>query len=125
MKINSFDIDGVIYFGEEVSGVRPGEHDVIITGRSFTEREETEKMLRSRGIYNKVYMNPLKRDDPVYSREASGAFKSWMISKLKKEGHNIIMHFEDDPVQIAAIEKEHPNLHIIHLKIPNEEYVKY
>ena len=56
MKINSFDIDGVIYFGEEVNGVRPGEDDVIITGRSFTEREETEKMLRSRGIYNKVYM---------------------------------------------------------------------
>lgn len=125
MKINSFDIDGVIYFGEEVSGVRPGEDDVIITGRSFTEREETEKMLRSRGIYNKVYMNPLERTDPQYGRAASGMFKSWQLTKLKMEGLDIAMHFEDDPVQIAEIEKEHPNLHIIHLKRPNEEYVKY
>ena len=41
------------------------------------------------------------------------------------EGLDIAMHFVDDPVQIAEIEKEHPNLHVIHLKRPNEEYVKY
>ena len=52
--VNTFDIDGVIYFGEEHFGVRPCDMDIIITGRSFEQRDETEKMLWSRGIYNRV-----------------------------------------------------------------------
>ena len=48
--INTFDIDGVIYFGEDVTGVRPGQDDIIITGRSYTQREETETMLKSRYV---------------------------------------------------------------------------
>ena len=32
MKVNSFDIDGVIYFGDDATGVRPCTGDVIITG---------------------------------------------------------------------------------------------
>ena len=115
MKINTFDIDGVIYFGEEVTGVRPCENDVIITGRSFQQKETTEKMLHSRGIYNKVYMNPLERNDPQYSREASGKFKAWQLTSLKQQGYEIGMHFEDDEIQIDEIKKEHPDLHIVHL----------
>ena len=52
MKVNSFDIDGVIYFGEGTTGVRPCKDDVIITGRPFTDRAETIKILESRGKYN-------------------------------------------------------------------------
>ena len=125
MKINTFDIDGVIYFGEEVTGVRPCENDVIITGRSFQQKENTEKMLHSRGIYNKVYMNPLERNDPQYSREASGKFKAWQLTSLKQQGYKIGMHFEDDPIQINEIKKEHPDLYIIHLTRENEQHVKY
>ena len=125
MKVNTFDIDGVIYFGEELTGVRPGVDDLIVTGRSFQQREDTEKMLHSREIYNKVYMNPLERNDPQYSREASGKFKAWQLTSLKQQGYEIGMHFEDDPVQINEIKKEHPDLNIIHLKRENEEHVKY
>jgi len=59
MKVNSFDIDGVIYFGEGTTGVRPCSNDVIITGRPFMI-EMHIKMLKSRGIYNTVYMNLLQ-----------------------------------------------------------------
>ena len=32
--INSYDIDGVIYMGEGLDGLRPGPKDIVITGRS-------------------------------------------------------------------------------------------
>ncbi len=126
MKINTFDIDGVIYFGEKVTGVRPCDGDIIITGRPFSDREETIKMLESRSIYNTVFMNPLSRgDNPHYGRKASGIWKGHMIQYLKDLGYEIGIHFEDDPVQIKEIEKRHPDLSIVHLKRKNEEYVKY
>jgi len=126
MKINSFDIDGVIYFGEGTTGVRPCKDDIIITGRPFHDREETEKMLHSRGIYNTVYMNPLHRpDNKLYSRKASGIFKGQMINMLQSLGVDIQMHFEDDTVQIKEIEKRCPNVSVVHVKRKNEERVKY
>jgi len=124
--VNTFDIDGVIYFGEEHYGVRPCDMDIIVTGRSFEQREETEKMLESRGIYNRVMYNPLKRSDPAYSREASGKHKAETIKELEERHDYIVgMHFEDDPIQIAEIKKLHPNLNIIHLVRESEEHVKY
>lgn len=137
MKINSFDIDGVIYFGEGTTGVRPGSNDIIITGRPFSDREATLKMLHSRGIYNTLYMNPLERklpnpkvthgvkDNPLYGRKASGIFKGQMINMLKDLGVEIQMHFEDDPIQIKEIQKRCPDISIVHLKRDNEERVKY
>lgn len=126
MKVNSFDIDGVIYFGEGVTGVRPCDNDIIITGRPYHDREETEKMLVSRGIYNTVYMNPLDRyDNPIYGRKASGIFKGQMINMLKDLGIEVQMHFEDDPIQIKEIRKRCPNVSIVHCKRDNEERVKY
>ena len=44
--VNTFDIDGVIYFGPEHYGVRPCDMDIIVTGRSYEQREETEKAKR-------------------------------------------------------------------------------
>lgn len=125
MRINTFDIDGVIYFGDEVTGVRPCEDDIIITGRPYHDREETVKMLESRGIYNKVYINPLDRDDPKYGRQASGIFKANTITMLQNMGYEIGLHFEDDPIQIEEIKKVHPNLQVVHLSRENEEYVRY
>lgn len=126
MKVNSFDIDGVIYFGEDVTGVRPCENDIILTGRPYHDREATEKMLHSRGIYNTVYMNPLDRyDNPIYGRKASGIFKGQMINMLKDLGVEVQMHFEDDPIQIKEIRKRCPNVSIVHCKRDNEERVKY
>ena len=126
MKVNTFDIDGVIYFGDEVTGVRPCENDIILTGRPYHDRALTEKMLHKRGIYNTVYMNPLSRgDNPHYGRKASGIWKGHMIQFLKDLGYEIGIHFEDDPIQIREIEKRHPDLSIVHLKRKNEEYVKY
>ena len=55
--INTFDIDGVI-----TVGLYPGPDDVIITGRSYEEAPETYAMLRSKGINNPVYFNPLPFD---------------------------------------------------------------
>ena len=116
MKINTFDIDGVIDFGDTYTGVRPCVNDIIITGRSVhSDRESTEKMLRDRGINNMLFMNDLRRDDPEYGRQASGRFKAKMITMLKKQGYDIGMHFEDDEIQIDEIKKEHPDLHIVHL----------
>ncbi len=124
--VNTFDIDGVIYFGEEHYGVRPCDMDIIITGRSYEQREKTEKMLESRGIYNRVLFNPLERNHPDYSREASGKHKAQMIKELQEiHGYKVGLHFEDDPIQIAEIKKVHPDLQIIHLVRESEEHVKY
>ena len=124
--INTFDIDGVIYFGEELTGVKPCDMDIIITGRSFEQRDETEKMLHSRYIYNRVMYNPLKRSDPAYGRAASGRHKAETIKELQElHGYKVGMHFEDDPVQIAEIKNVHPSLQIMHLARESEEHVKY
>lgn len=116
IRINTFDIDGVIDFGEDFTGVRPSYGDIIITGRPIYEFKKTQEMLISRGIDNTVYMNPLSRDDIRYNRNTSGQFKSGIITTLKNMGYDIAMHFEDDPIQIKEIRKDHPDLNIIHLK---------
>lgn len=109
-----FDIDGVIYMGHDLSGVYPGEHDIIITGRSFEERPETTRMLLSKGIDNMVFFNPIKFDDKT--RETSGHHKASVISRLKNVGVEIGIHFEDDEIQANVIKRLHPDLHIVLLQ---------
>jgi hypothetical protein len=101
MRINSFDIDGVIYMGDSFNGVYPGPNDILITGRSFEEEEYTRKMLTSKGIYNKVYFNPLKFDEKT--RQSSGEHKKSTIQNLREDGIDIGIHFEDDPIQAAVV----------------------
>jgi len=112
--INSFDIDGVIYMGEGRTGVRPHPNDIIITGRSITQLEETQAQLKKFGIYNQVFYNPLNRNDPKYSRVESGRWKAKVLTLIKKS-YIVNIHFEDDPVQINEIKKVHPDLTIVHL----------
>ena len=45
--INTFDIDGVIFMGD-YNGVYPSKDDIIITGRSIEEWDETSAMLKSK-----------------------------------------------------------------------------
>ena len=105
--INSFDIDGVIYMGK-YGGVFPGPHDIIITGRSKEEEPETSAMLLSKGISNKVYMNPTAFDNK--SREDSGRHKGRTLFYLEEIGMRFGIHFEDDPVQAEIIQKMMPHI---------------
>ena len=103
---NSYDIDGVIYLGEDHEGLSPGPNDLIITGRSYTQKEETLNMLRSRGIYNFVFFNPLPRTSSWYGRETSGQHKAKIILQLQKEmGVSVMIHFEDDPIQASKVKE--------------------
>lgn len=112
MLINTYDIDGVIYLGE-YDGVRPGPHDVIITGRSWEETEETFKMLTSKGIFNRVIFNSKKFDEKT--RESSGEHKAKSIKELIESGYTHGVHFEDDEIQIKVIKNIIPNIRIVHL----------
>ncbi len=99
--INSFDIDGVIFMGK-YGGVYPGPDDIIITGRSIEERKETHDMLRSKGIYNRVFFNSTKFDEKT--REDSGFYKARTLKEfIDIVGYNIGIHFEDDPIQADII----------------------
>lgn len=95
--ISTFDIDGVI-----TVGIYPGPNDVIITGRSFEEAPETYAMLRSKGINNPVYFNPLPFDKK--DRKSSGVHKGMVIELLVRAGNKVNVHFEDDEIQKEEIE---------------------
>lgn len=109
--MNSFDIDGVIFMGVGRTGVFPGPHDVIITGRSVEEKAETIAMLRERGITNHVYFNPIPFDKKT--RESSGQHKAYVINML---GGLIDIHFEDDPIQADVIRQSCPNVNLVLLE---------
>jgi len=108
--MNSFDIDGVIYMGNGLSGVKPQYGDIIVTGRSFQEEEETRAMLRDMGVHNKVYYNQLPFERKT--RESSGMHKANVLNSFE---HEITAHFEDDPVQIKVLKKECPWLNIVYM----------
>jgi hypothetical protein len=101
MKINAYDIDGVIYMGPNLNGVTPGPNDVIITGRSYEESVETLAMLNKRGITNPVFFNCRRFDDKT--RETSGEHKATTLNRLFDNGVEVGIFFEDDPVQAKVI----------------------
>jgi hypothetical protein len=111
-KINSYDVDGVLYMGE-FDGIYPGPNDVIITGRSFEETQETLEMLLRRGIRNKVFFNPLKFDEKT--RTSSGQHKGRTLLSLMEAGFEIGIHFDDDFVQLEEIKRLVPNIKTVHL----------
>lgn len=108
--INTYDIDGVLFMGE-YDGVRPGPNDHIITGRSFEEKEETERFLTSKGIYNTIWLNPLRFSEKT--RESSGCHKAKTLEMLKRAGYVIGIHFEDDPIQAEIISLMHPDINVV------------
>lgn len=111
MLINTYDIDGVIYMGEDLDGLRPNVNDVIITGRSIEEQKETEIVLNKKGIKNNVFYNQLPFDEK--SRESSGVHKGNTIKMLQEDGFEIGIHFEDDPIQAEEIKKICPEVNVV------------
>lgn len=111
MEIYSWDCDGVIFINKDIRGLRPEPNDIIITGRSFEEKPETEAMLAKRCIMNRVFYNPLKYEEKT--RESAGQHKARTINELKSAGYNVIAHWEDDEVQANVIRKECPDVHVI------------
>jgi nicotinic acid phosphoribosyltransferase len=110
-KIRTFDIDGVVWINKDVKGLRPDPDDIIITGRSYEEREETEAMLAKRGIKNKVMFNDLPFEEKT--RETAGEHKANCIKALFSAGYQVTAHFEDDEVQAAVIMRECPDVPVI------------
>jgi len=112
MEISTFDIDGVIYFGEDSPGVYPGPEDIIITGRSWEEKTKTEEWCSRFGIHNRIYFS--KVPVALRTREISGYHKAVTLLELSRT-MKIIRHFEDDPIQKAIIEAIVPTVPVIHL----------
>ena len=110
MNITTFDCDGVLTLPIYI---RPGDNDIIITGRSFEEESETLEFLAHRSIYNKVLFNPLRFEEKT--RKSSGQHKGNTIKRLAEEGYTIDYHVEDDPVQVEEILKIVPWLKIIRI----------
>jgi hypothetical protein len=105
LRINTFDIDGVINLGE-YTGLRPAHYDVIITGRALEEANYTLHWLKLHDIHNRVFFNNIPFDEKT--REKSGYHKARTINELLDIGYDIGLHFEDDEIQAAIIEKETP-----------------
>ena len=123
--INTYDCDGVIFINEEVGGVHPGPHDIIITGRSFEEIPETKAMLHKRGIYNRVFFNRAKFEDKT--RFGSGLHKAETLLRLKRMGYKVNCHFEDDDVQANVIRNYCPHVTVVILQhdLTNKENVRH
>lgn len=113
-KINTYDIDGVIWLPEPYVGLKPEVNDIIITGRSFEEEDETQKFLESRNIYNEVYFNPLPYAEK--DREKSAAHKANVLFDLLNEGYKIGIHFEDDPLQAEIIRFRIPGVTVVEIR---------
>jgi len=110
--VASYDIDGVIYQGPRVPGLKPRPQDIIITGRSFQEKTETRRMLESKGIYNPMWMNPVYFEEKT--RESSGYHKAKILNELVNAGYpELVVHYEDDPVQGEIIKQECPWIEVI------------
>jgi hypothetical protein len=123
---NGFDIDGVIYMGNTYTGVWPGPNDIIITGRSIEEAPETRRQLHDRKIFNQIFFNPLPWAEK--SRVTSGQHKGNTIMRLIHQGNKIGLFFEDDPVQVAEIQKIVGNavqvVHLVH-NLTEKENVRH
>ena len=111
-KIFSFDLDGVIFNGPDMPALMPRIQDIIITGRSFEERGYTDRWLMCNGIINQVYYNPLKFSEK--SRETSAQHK---VDILKKKPE-VVIHYEDDPVQAKIIREACPEVCVILIDNP-------
>jgi hypothetical protein len=109
---NTYDIDGVINLGE-YDGIYPGKDDIIITGRSYEEAEETYAMMKRKGIDNFIFFNPIKFDEKT--RLTSGRFKGIIIKNLIENEMQHGVHFEDDEIQIQEIKKIVPGVRIVHV----------
>lgn len=124
--ICGFDCDGVLSIPTlGKPRIIPQPDDIIITGRSFEEEEETRAYLESVGIFNEIFFSPALFADKT--RKFSGYHKANIINQLRAAcGVNIKWFFEDDDIQANIIKSVHPNIEIIKLthNLVNEENVR-
>ena len=110
-KIKSFDIDGVINLDSYGIGIQPGSpDDIIVTGRSFQEKDETLRFLHEHGIKNRVFFNPVKFDQKT--REGSGWHKANVFNLMNIKKKRVHIHYEDDPIQ-AEIIQDNTDVYVI------------
>ena len=114
-KIFAYDFDGVVSLG-----IRPRfSDDIIITGRCQEESPYVFEKLSEMGISCNVMFNQMtlaeRGDHTVQARTYSGLHKAKTIKELKEQGIEVVRFFEDDPVQKAIIEENHPNLEVVHI----------
>ena len=111
-KINIFDCDGVICMGTGSTaplGLIPtSDNDLIVTGRSYQESEETLAWLHSQGIFNRVIFNSLPFD--AKTRTTSGVHKAGVMKALLEMGQEIGFYYEDDPIQFNVVKKYLPDI---------------
>lgn len=120
--IYGYDFDGVISIG-----INPSHSDdVIITGRCIDEKEYVINELKKRNINNQVFFNPMtlekRGNHTIESRMFSGKHKSDVIQMLVGLDVIVTRFFEDDPIQIAILRNENPNLEIVSI---NSKLVEY
>lgn len=113
-RINTYDIDGVIWLPQPYQGLKPDIHDIIITGRSIDEAPETFEFLESRQIFNEVYFNPIPFN--CKTRESSAYHKAGVIRALLQEGYKVGIHFEDDPLQAEIIRYRVPEIVVVEIR---------
>lgn len=94
-----YDIDGVL-----TSGFTPQPNDVVISGRTFVEYDNTAK---NAALICPVYIRGVGRRG---DKQHAGRFKANMIQIL-----GVTRFYEDDPVQIAIIQMQNPDCEIIHV----------
>jgi hypothetical protein len=115
MKIFAYDFDGVVSLG-----IRPCfSDDIIITGRCQEESPYVFEKLSELGISCNVMFNQMtlaeRGDHTVQARTYSGLHKAKTIKDLKEQGIEVMRFFEDDPIQKAIIEENHPDLEVVHI----------
>jgi hypothetical protein len=95
-----YDIDGVLTTGK----FTPAPDDVVISGRTFAEYDETCKQLAS---VCPVYIRGVGK---FGDRAHGGRFKAFVIRML-----GVTKFYEDDEVQIKLIKAACPDCEIIHV----------
>ena len=121
--IRTYDIDGVLCMDGWL-GMRPAsQYDLIITGRSVDEEKETRDFLFFNGIQNEVYFNNVPFDQKT--RTSSGHHKATVLNKLLRQGKDIVVHYEDDPLQAEIIRDKTPvEVILVQHSLINKENVK-
>ncbi len=106
------DFDGCVYFSKDSIGLRPGPNDIIVTGRSFEEKEKTEAWCKKFGIANRIIYSQVP--EHLKTREISGYHKAITLRELSKT-YKIERFYEDDPIQWEILESMVPEIPIVHL----------
>lgn len=95
---NSFDFDGVI-----TVGLIPRAIDIVVTGRAIDEKEAVFSFLRDFNIVpREIHFCPITKANGR-TRWISGIHKANVLFDYMLHGAKIGTHFDDDALQIQAI----------------------